>query len=114
MQTDRSRGGEVTATTNRSSTDGNGTAALDKLVKSLRDALYTDAGVVFTNSSVHASYTDCWWAAAMYQYEALGLRGYQDLALATWLRHSLALHSEQFPTDLSGVWYILGHARNNM
>ena len=83
---------------------GGGTAARDKLVKSLSEALFTDAGVVFTNHSVHSSYTDVWWAGAMYQYEALGLRGHQDLALATWQRHSLALHSEQFPTDLSGIW----------
>jgi len=82
----------------------NGTAAREKLVKSLSEALFTDAGVVFTNNTVHGSYTDAWWAGAMYQYEALGLRGHQDLALATWQRHSLALHSEQFPADLSGIW----------
>lgn len=93
-----------TSANNRGNIGRNGTAALDKLVKSLHTALYTDVGVVFTNNSIHASYSDCWWAGAMYQYEALGLRGHQDLALATWQRHSLALHSEQFPTDLSGVW----------
>jgi hypothetical protein len=93
------------ASSSKSNTgNGKGTAASDKLVKSLSEALYTDAGVVFTNNSVHGSYTDAWWAGAMYQYEALGLRGHQDLALATWQRHSLALHSDQFPFDLSGVW----------
>ena len=87
-----------------SSSGGNGTAARDKLVKSLTEAIYTDAGVTFTNNTGHSSYQDAWWAAAMYQYEALGLRGHQDLALAIWQRHSLALHSEQFPFDLSGTW----------
>ena len=78
----------------------------DKLMKSLSEALYmyTDAGVIVSNKTVHGSYTDAWWAGAMYHYEALGLRGHQGLALATWQRHSLALHSEQFPTDLSGIW----------
>ena len=73
-------------------------------MKSLSEALYTPAGVAFSNHSARASYNDVWWAGAMYQYEALGVRGYQDLALATCQRHSLALHSEQFPTDLSGIW----------
>ena len=93
-----------TSANSKSNTGGGGTSARDKLVKSLSEALYTDAGVVFTNNSVHSSYTDAWWAGAMYQYEALGLRGHQDLALATWQRHSLALHSEQYPADLSGIW----------
>lgn len=51
-------------------TVGNGVAATAraKLVKSLTEALYTDAGVTFSNNTAHSSYSDVWWAAAMYQY----------------------------------------------
>ena len=61
---------------------------VDSIEAGLLEACQT--GVPFSNFSSHADYQQPWFAASMYMLEALGTRGYQELAGKTWQKGLLS------------------------